>query len=108
MLWYSALFAKPWMTETGVGDAKAASPLKTCVPVLILNLVAATSLAMFIGAGDWRFGLFAGVMAWLAFVSVAFGMSCLFEGRSLRLWLINSGYHTLFFSVMGLMIGAWH
>jgi hypothetical protein len=110
MLWYGPLFMKPWMAETGVTEAqgRAANPLKLYGTVLILNLVAATSLAMFIGANDWHFGLFAGFMTGLTFVATGLGVTYLFEFRSLKLWLINAGYQTLFFSIMGVIIGAWH
>lgn len=110
MLWYGPLFAKSWMAESGVTEeqARAANPLKLYGTVLVLNLIAATSLGLFVGAGDWRFGLFAGFMTGLTFVAVGLGVTYLFESRSLKLWLINAGYQTLFFSVMGVIIGAWH
>jgi hypothetical protein len=110
MVWYGPLFGKGWMAETGVTEAqaRAANPVKRYGVVLLLNLIAATSLAMFIGGGDWRFGLFAGFMTGLTFIAVALGVTYLFEFRSVKLWLINSGYQTVFFTVMGLIIGAWH
>lgn len=46
-------------------------------------------------------------MIGLGFVSLSFGISYLFEGRPLKLWLINAGYYTLLFSVSGLIIGAF-
>ena len=36
------------------------------------------------------------------------GVTYLFERRSLRLWLLNAGYVTLAFMVMGGILGAWH
>jgi hypothetical protein len=32
----------------------------------------------------------------------------LFEGRSLKLWLINAGYFTLMFTIMGALLGLIH
>jgi hypothetical protein len=110
-LWYGPIFGKAWQKASGVSEEKARSgnrPL-TFILVEILNLVAATSLAMFIGAqADWKFGLFAGFMTGVTFISVAFGITYLFEQRPLRLWLINGGYMTLNFSAMGAILGAWH
>jgi fluoride ion exporter CrcB/FEX len=63
---------------------------------------------MFIGPNaTWRFGLFAGFMTGLTFVSTALGVIYLFEFRSLRLWLINAGYQIVIFSLMGVVLGAW-
>ena len=77
--------------------------------ILVLNLLAAGSLAMFIGpTATWSFGLFAGFMTGLTFVSTAFAVIYLFESRSLRLWLITAGYQVVIFSVMGTILDAWH
>jgi hypothetical protein len=110
-IWYGPLFGKAWMRESGVTleKAKSANMPKLYGTVLALNLIAAGSLAMFIGpTGDWRFGLFAGFMTGLTFVSTALGVIYLFESRSLRLWLINAGYQVVIFSLMGVVLGAWH
>ena len=66
----------------------------------------AINLAFFIGDNDAVFGLFAGFATGLGFVSLALGVNYLFEGKPLKLWLINAGYNTVVFSVMGLIIGA--
>jgi hypothetical protein len=38
---------------------------------------------------------------------MALGVIYLFERRSTRLWLINSGYQVLTLTVMGGVIGRW-
>ena len=74
----------------------------------VLNLVIATSLALFIGdAGSWQFGLQAGLAAGLTFVAMALGVIYLFESRPFKLWLVNAGYQIVVFTVMGTIIGAW-
>ncbi len=111
MLWYGPLFGKAWMAETGVTTerAKQANMVKIYGTTLLLNLVVATSLAMFIGpAADLQNGLFAGFMAGFTFVAMAFGVSYLFEFRSFRLWAINAGYQVVVFTVMGAILGIWH
>ena len=109
-LWYGPLFGKAWMQETGITmeQARAASMLRIYGTTFVLNLVAACSLAMFIGAGDMRFGAFAGFMTGLTFIATAFGITYLFEFRSFRLWLINAGYQVVIFTLMGTILGAWH
>jgi hypothetical protein len=110
-LWYGVLFGKPWMTATGLTKerAKQADMARIYGTTLLLNLVIATSLAMFIGpSSDWMDGLFAGFMSGFTFVAAAFGITYLFEFRSLKLWAINAGYQVVAFSVMGTILGAWH
>ena len=109
-LWYGPLFGKPWMGLTGITEDKArqANMGLTYGSALVLNLIIATSLAMFIGGGDWTFGFFAGFMSGFTFVAMAFGVTYLFESRPFKLWAINAGYQTLTFTVMGVILGAWH
>ena len=109
-LWYGPLFGKAWMREVGMTDEKmkSANMLKIYGGALLLNLIAAFSLAMFVGKGDMNFGVFAGIMTGFTFVSMALGVTYLFEHRSLKLWLINAGYQTVIFTVMGAILGAWH
>jgi Protein of unknown function (DUF1761) len=110
-LWYGPLFGKTWMAETGITAerAKQANMVKIYGTTLVLNLVIATSLAMFIGpAGDLQAGLFAGFMAGFTYVAAAFGISYLFEFRSFKLWAINAGFQVVVFTVMGGILGIWH
>jgi hypothetical protein len=110
-LWYTVLFAKPWqqligMKEGGAG-AKPPSLGKLLAGSFVLEVLMAINLAFFIGAdATWLFGLGAGLAAGFGWVGLAFGVSYAFEGRPFRLWLINAGYNTVVFAVMGLIIGA--
>lgn len=114
-LWYTVIFAKPWQKLIGMNTkAKgAAGTVETpnlgrlLVGSLILEILMAFNLAFFIGLeADWLFGLFAGLATGLGFVGLALGVNYMFEGKSLKLWLINAGYNTVVFAVMGTIIGA--
>lgn len=114
-LWYTIIFAKSWQKLIGMGDkGKGSSSVdqtpnlgKLLVGSLIIEVIMAFNLAFFIGAdADWQFGLFAGFATGLGFVGLALGVNYLFEGKSFKLWLINAGYNTVVFSVMGLIIGV--
>jgi hypothetical protein len=109
-LWYGPLFQKPWMALTGITKETPGQNSMGLVFGLsfVLNLIIAVSLAMFIGGGDWKMGLFAGFMSGFTFVAMAFGITYLFESRPLKLWLINALYQTVVFTVMGVILGAWH
>jgi hypothetical protein len=110
-LWYGPLFGGAWMAATGITKERArqANMAKIYGTTLLLNLIIATSLAMFIGPeSTFADGLFAGFMAGFTYVAAAFGITYLFEFRSIKLWGINAGYQVLVFSVMGTILGAWH
>jgi hypothetical protein len=110
-LWYGPLFGRPWMATTGITKERAqqANMARVYGTTLLLNLVIATSLAMFIGPNTRLLdGLFAGFMAGFTYVATAFGISYLFEFRPIKLWLINAGYQVVVFSMMGAILGAWH
>ena len=44
----------------------------------------------------------------MGFVAMGFAINYAFAGRSLKLWLIDGGYHTMQFALYGLVLGAWH
>ena len=50
------------------------------------------------------FGLGAGFAAGAFWVASSFGVNYLFERKSLKLFLINGGYHTLQFTLIGLIL----
>ena len=111
-LWYSpALFGKAWQREAGVSDEKMKSANMAMIFGLtfVLSLIAAWVFALFLGPRPpMALGLGAGFSAGLCWVAASFGISYLFERRSLKLWLINGGYHTLQFTIVGLILALWH
>jgi len=109
-LWYSALFAKPWQTAAGVSDEaiKNANMPLVFGGSFVLALIAAASFAIFLGPEvDAMTGALYGFTAGLCWVTAAFGINYLFERKNLPLFLINGGYHTLQFTLIGLILGAW-
>jgi hypothetical protein len=110
-LWYSPLlFAKPWMRENGLSEERLqGAPMGRVFGLAALAaLVMAFNLAAFIGAkGSLAFGLFAGFATGLGWVAMSLGVIYLFEQRSLKLWLINSGYQVVAYTLMGGLIGLW-
>lgn len=109
-IWYSPmLFAKPWQGAAGLSEEQAASGNMGLIFGLafLLSLIAAAVFAMFIG-NEMSLGAAtaAGFSAGLCWVAASYGINYLFERRPLKLWLINGGYHTLQFTLFGLILGA--
>jgi hypothetical protein len=109
-LWYGPLFLKPWARIVGTSEERRRAGNRPLIFTLafVANLLTATGLALLIGGGDWKFGLFAGYLAGLAFVATSLGVIYLFEQRPLQLFLINAGYQVVNFTAMGAVLGAWH
>ena len=107
-LWYSpVLFGNRWQRLAGVSDDQLArGHAKIFGLAFVLSLIAAFVFAIFIGP-DMGLGpsIGAGASAGLCWVTAALGINYLFERKSLGLWLINGGYHTLQFTMFGLVIG---
>ena len=110
-LWYSPLlFARAWMKEAGLTEqqTKDAPMGRIFGLAAVASLVMAFNLAAFIGAkASFGFAVFAGLAAGLGWVAMSVGVLYLFERRSFRLWLINSGYLVVAFTAMGAILGAW-
>jgi hypothetical protein len=110
-LWYSPLlFARAWQREAGLSDEQLRqAPMgRIFALALLAALVMAFNLAAFIGTkASFGFAVFAGLAAGLGWVAMSVGVLYLFERRSFRLWLINSGYLVVAFTAMGAILGAW-
>ena len=111
-LWYSPiLFARPWMRECGLTEEQARqAPMGRIFGLSALAaLVMSANLAAFLGAkATLAFGLFAGAATGIGWVAMSLGVIYLFEQRSLKLWLIDSGYQVVAYTLMGGILGAWH
>jgi hypothetical protein len=110
-LWYSpVLFGKAWQRETGLTDdeLKSRNPVRIFGPAFVLALLMAFNLAAFIGPDATPgFAVAAAFAAGFGWVAFGMGVTYLFEARSLRLWLIDAGYHTVSFTLMGVILGLW-
>jgi hypothetical protein len=109
-VWYSALFAKPWQAAAGLSDAqlKSGNPALIFGGSFVLALIASASFAVFLGAEiNAATGALYGFTAGLCWVTASFGINYLFERKSLKLFLINGGYHTLQFTLIGAILGAF-
>lgn len=110
-MWYSPiLFGKLWLKETGLSDETLRRRNMGLVfgGSFLLSLVIAFNLAAFLsGPQDVVWGMIAGALAGIGWVATAMGVTYLFELRSMRLFLVNAGYHAVTFVVMGAILGAW-
>lgn len=109
-LWYGPLFKQAWCREAGIDPASAPDhPARVFATAFLASLVAAAAFAWWLGP---RPGLLRavhdGLLVGLAIVGMAFAVNYAFARRSLKLWLVDAGYHMLQFMLYGLILGAWH
>jgi len=111
-MWYSpALFGKVWMRANGFNDAdmKKGSPLLIFGMSFVFCLLMSANLAGFLSGPETTLGfaVAAGTAGGLGWAALGLGVVALFERRSWRYILVNGGYLTFSFAMMGLILGAW-
>ena len=110
-LWYGPLFKNAWCREAGM-DPNAppkGHPAKTFGVAFLLSLITAWAFAWFLPAKpDLVVAVRAGALIGALYVATSFGINYAFAQRSFKLWAIDAGYHTLQFTLYGLILGLWH
>jgi len=111
-VWYSPLlFVKPWAKAAGVSLTNTSGQNVPLVMggAFLLTLVMATNLAFFLaGPGvTLGFAIGAALAAGLGWASLSLWIISLFEQKSFTYVLINGGYLTVGFALMGLILGLW-
>ena len=111
-LWYSkALFGDAWLEEVGLTEEAVndSNKAKTFGGAFILQLLATTALAATLGAESTLLdGLHSGLFIGILWILTSYGVTYLFEQRSMRLFFINAGYYVVLFAISGSILGAWH
>lgn len=114
-VWYGPLFLRAWSREAGIDmgsngmPSKSRHPAKVFGTAFVAALVGAAAFAWWIGpAPELEYAVRRGVLAGFGVAATSFGINYAFAGRSLKLWLIDGGYHTLQFAVYGMIFGLWH
>jgi len=111
-VWYSPLmFLKPWAKAAGV--TPTGTPGRNFIFVMggafVLTLVMAANLAFFLAGPDvtLAFALSAAIAAGLGWATLSLWIISLFEQKSFAYVLVNGGYLTVGFALMGLILGLW-
>ena len=111
-LWYSkTLFGNTWLEEVGLTEEAInnVNMAKTFGTTFVLQLLATIALATTLGADStWMDGLQNGLFISVLWIATAYGITYLFEQRSIRLFFINAGYYVVLFAISGSILGAWH
>ena len=111
-LWYSPLlFYKAWLDETKLSEEQlaASNPIKIYGLTFLFALAISYNLAFFLGDSQTTpvWGAAAGFLAGFGWAALIFAIIALFERRSWKYILINGGYITLYFTLIGFILGLW-
>ncbi len=111
-LWYSPiLFYKGWLLETKLTEERLAksNPAKTYVLAFLLALIMSYNLAFYLGDSqtDAVWGTIAGFLAGFGWATLTFTIIALFEQRTWKYIFINGGYITVYFTLIGFVLGIW-
>lgn len=111
-LWYSPiLFYKGWLGETKLTEEQLAkaNPAKTYGLAFLFAWVISYNLAFFLGDATTNamWGATAGFLAGFGFSALIFTIIALFEQRSWKYIFINGSYITVYFTLIGFVLGVW-
>jgi hypothetical protein len=117
-VWYGPLFGKLWMKLIGLTkeDMKTMnlSPAVAMVGGAVTALLMAYVLAHAITFGNAYFGtsgvegaLMGGFWYWVGFAVPITAGAFLWEGKSVKLWILNAGYYLASLMLMSAIIGAF-
>jgi hypothetical protein len=112
-LWYSVLFQKAWIAGHNVQmteEGKKKAPLLFAMS-LVINFGQAIALAFLLGLMQSPEGLVPGLKVGL-FVGLAFSaapmiINYMYLGKSLKLIVIDAGYHVVGITVMSIIFSVW-
>jgi len=108
-LWYGPLFGVRWKSEirtVAEEIGRDLRPVKIYGVTFLLGFVAAYVFGLYVGPNPGlAFSTVTGVGTGLCWVTTALATNYLFEGRSLTLIVINGGYHSVRFALIGLVFG---
>jgi hypothetical protein len=113
--WYSpALFGKAWARANGVPlDPKerkgSKHPARVFGVSFLMAWIAAYAFAIVVGheAHTLHHWLHHGFVCGLGIAGTSFAINYQFANRSTVLLLIDAGYHTVQFTLYGLILGLW-
>lgn len=115
MIWYGPLFGKAWIKMMGwtpkqIAEAKKKGMAKPAAVGFISGLVMSFVLAniiKFSGAVSLVEGLAMGFLVWIGFVAAIMLGSVLWEGRDVKLYILNVLCYLVSFLVMSAIFILW-
>lgn len=114
-LWYSVLFGKVWMKLSGmdkkkIEKGKKKGMAKSYVAGFATLLVMAFVLAHFVDMAEATTvlgGAQAGFWAWLGFVATIMLNKVIWEGKPVKLYVLDAAHYLVVLLAMGSILAVW-
>ncbi|HVL47565.1 MAG TPA: DUF1761 domain-containing protein [Candidatus Thermoplasmatota archaeon] len=109
-VWYAPpVLGNAWLKELGKKQEELGSPGPAYALVVVSALVSALALNYVIhgisGASPTlQDGALVGLIVGVGFAATAMGAESIFGGKSLKLYLINAGYHVVALALAGVVV----
>ncbi len=110
--WF-AVFANPWLKALGKTkeeiQAGGAPWISYGIAFIgsVLTVLALAVILQALGGDDIFDGLVLGLVCGIGFVATALAAQFSFEGRPLKLFLLDAGYPVVGLAVAGVILGVW-
>jgi len=107
MVWYSPnVMGKMWQKLSGVKPKKEGMG-KNMAGGLVTSLIMAWVLANFVSGLAMQQALTVAGWLWLGFMGTLTFGSVLWEGKPVKLWVLNNAYNLLSILVMAAILASW-
>ncbi|KND50415.1 MAG: hypothetical protein AB202_02050 [Parcubacteria bacterium C7867-007] len=124
MLWYGPIFGKTWMKEMGVTPEEVAAfrsdkkkmnemnrnyvivAISSFVLAFVLNLILILTAA-YTQTLSLTIGLTVSFWVWIGFIVPVTLNGVLWEGKSIKYWIIVSGYYLVSLTLMSMILAYW-
>ena len=113
--WYRT-WGKPWLAAVGItmedveamkGTSQQWLPFVVAIASSLVFTFVLALLLQGIDADGVIDGLLLGLLVAVGFIATSYATTYSFEGRSLRLFLINIGYPLISYAVIGILLAVW-
>ena len=120
-LWYGPLFGKIWAAMMGwdkmdpskveqIKKGAAKGYVVSFVGALVMSYVLAHYLvfaSVYTETEGVSAGLMVGFWTWLGFIAPVTLGSVLWDGKPLKLWVLNNGYNLIQLLIIGTILALW-
>lgn len=109
-LWYNKLvFGAMYAQSESSKMAQSRHPRLIFLTAFVMWTISALAFAFCLGKNPpLGLAIMVGALTGFCFVSTSLAVNYAFSGRSLKMFLIDAGYHTLQFTIYGVIYGLWY
>lgn len=102
------VFSKIWYSFFAVNSKQERFKKSHYLYLFMLSFIAALAMALLLTRKPgFYMALHTGILAGICWVATSFGITYLYANRSIKLFLIDAGYHIIQFAVYGIILGIW-